>query len=263
MIGMAAGLALRGRIPVVHALAAFLTMRAFEFIRTDIGIAGHPVKLVGYIPGILSEANGPTHQALEDIALMRGIPGMHVFCPADKSDMMNGLSDILTDPNPWYIRYNDRPPVVEHNPDQEIGKAEVFNVGFDVTLISYGPLFEEAKKTQEILESEGISTGLVNMRMLHPVDEMTFLRIARTSEYIVTIEDHFEKGGLFSVLAETLLKHKVTAHAIPFAFRDRWFKPLLYKDVLAAESLHAEAISSKLINTLQKRENSYAQSYSF
>src|SRR5262245_13462283 len=67
MVGMAAGLALRGRIPVIHALAAFLTMRAFEFIRTDVGIANLPVKIVGTVPGVLSEANGPTHQALEDI----------------------------------------------------------------------------------------------------------------------------------------------------------------------------------------------------
>src|SRR5579862_1385004 len=79
MVGMAAGLALRGRIPVVHALAPFLTMRAYEFIRTDVGIAHLPVKLVGTVPGILSEANGPTHQALEDISLLRGIPGMRVF----------------------------------------------------------------------------------------------------------------------------------------------------------------------------------------
>src|SRR5882672_1171944 len=84
MIGVAAGLALRGRTPVVHALATFLTMRAFEFIRTDVGIPRLPVTLVGGVPGFLSETNGPTHQALEDVALMRGIPFMHVFCPADR-----------------------------------------------------------------------------------------------------------------------------------------------------------------------------------
>ena len=91
MVGMAAGLALRGRVPICHALAAFLTMRAFEFIRTDVGIAGLPVKLVGAVPGFLSEANGPTHQALEDVSLMRSIPGMQVFCPADGADLSIGL----------------------------------------------------------------------------------------------------------------------------------------------------------------------------
>src|SRR4051794_14655757 len=82
MIGAAAGLALRGRIPVSHALAAFLTLRAFEFIRDDVGIPNLPVKLVGGVPGVLSDGNGPTHQAIEDIALMRGIPNVNVFAPA-------------------------------------------------------------------------------------------------------------------------------------------------------------------------------------
>src|SRR6476620_6530455 len=91
MIGMAAGLALRGRIPVCHALATFLTLRAFEFIRTDVGIAKLPVKLVGSVPGFLSEGNGPTHQAIEDIALMRGIPNMQVFCPADERELVQML----------------------------------------------------------------------------------------------------------------------------------------------------------------------------
>src|ERR1700759_4332932 len=86
MIGAAAGLALRGRVPVVHALASFLTMRAFEFIRTDVGIANLPVKLCGYIPGFLSDANGPTHQAIEDVSILRGIPGMEVYAPADEHD---------------------------------------------------------------------------------------------------------------------------------------------------------------------------------
>src|SRR6187402_1155217 len=88
MIGAAAGLALRGRIPVVHALASFLSMRAFEFVRTDAGIPCLPVKLSSFIPGFLSDGNGPTHQAIEDISLMRGIPGMQVFAPADNEDMI-------------------------------------------------------------------------------------------------------------------------------------------------------------------------------
>src|SRR3569833_3875091 len=94
MGGMAAGLALRGRIPVVHALAPFLTMRAYEFIRTDVGIARLPVKLSGYIPGFLSDGNGPTHQSIEDVAIMRGIPGMEVFCPADEDDLVRMLPAI-------------------------------------------------------------------------------------------------------------------------------------------------------------------------
>src|SRR5262249_39992419 len=97
MVAAAAGLALRGRPPVVHALASFLTMRAFEFIRTDVGVPGLPVKLVGYVPGLLSEANGPTHQAIEDVALMRAIPGMRIFCPSDIEELVGALPSIVED----------------------------------------------------------------------------------------------------------------------------------------------------------------------
>src|SRR6201995_5605394 len=108
MVGMAAGLALRGRIPIIHALAPFLTMRAFEFIRTDVGIARLPVKLSGYIPGFLSDGNGPTHQSIEDVSIMRGIPGMEVYCPADDNDMLTMLPHVWGSPHPSYLRVNHK-----------------------------------------------------------------------------------------------------------------------------------------------------------
>src|SRR5262245_43941579 len=129
MLGVASGLALRGRIPVVHALAAFLTMRAFEFIRTDVGIAKLPVKLVGYVPGLLSEANGPTHQAIEDVALMRGIPHMQVFCPSDGRELTAALPSILEDRSPWYVRYTAAPASVPHRQPFVPGRAEVLSPG--------------------------------------------------------------------------------------------------------------------------------------
>src|SRR5262249_17766149 len=110
MVGAAAGLALRGRIPVVHALATFLTLRAYEFIRTDVGIAGLPVKLIGAVPGFLSDGNGPTHQAIEDLAVMRAIPGMQVFGPSDERELGEGLPAVLASPSPCYVRLNTRPP---------------------------------------------------------------------------------------------------------------------------------------------------------
>src|ERR1700761_3230383 len=122
MIGAAAGLALRGRIPVVHALTAFLTMRAFEFVRTDAGIANLPVKLSGFIPGFLSDGNGPTHQAIEDISIMRGIPNVNVFAPANEDDLVKSLTAIWNAEGPAYIRINTRKTDYVHAPF-EIGKA--------------------------------------------------------------------------------------------------------------------------------------------
>src|SRR5580704_18215458 len=116
LVGMAAGLAMRGRIPIVHALAPFLTMRAFEFVRTDVGIARLPVKLSGYIPGLLSDGNGPTHQAIEDVSIMRGIPGMEVYCPADEDDLVKMLPAIWRTPAPAYVRINHRQGAYSHAP---------------------------------------------------------------------------------------------------------------------------------------------------
>src|SRR6185369_851945 len=117
--------ALRGRKPIVHALAAFLTMRAYELIRTDVGIGRLPVKLVGGVPGFLSDANGPTHQAIEDVALMRGIPGMEIVCPTDEEELAAALPAILASPRPAYIRYVGGAARVPHATPFQLGKAEL------------------------------------------------------------------------------------------------------------------------------------------
>ena len=161
MIGMAAGLALRGRKPIVHALAAFLTMRAYEFVRTDVGIAHLPVKLVGGVPGFLSDGNGPTHQAIEDVAIMGGIPGMKVFCPADEEELAAALPALLADPSPCYIRYTGARPVVEHPLPGQPHRVEVVAGDRDgrdtVAILTHGLLLGQALEARRRLAAEGVS----------------------------------------------------------------------------------------------------------
>ena len=246
MIGAAAGLALRGRIPVVHALASFLTMRAFEFVRTDAGIPNLPIKLSSFIPGFLSDGNGPTHQAVEDIALMRGIPNMTVFAPADEDDLVKMLPQIWNHPHPSYVRINTRKTDYEHSPF-ELGKAEVIAEGDDVTILTYGLLFEQALIAVEILKKEGLSVGLVNLRSLKPVDEQAILHATRNSKLTVTLEDHFLTGGLYSIVAEVLLKHSLTANVLPFALNEKWFKPSLLPNVMEHEGFTGKQIAEKIL----------------
>jgi transketolase len=250
LIGVSAGLALRGRIPVSHALACFLTMRAFEFIRTDVGIADLPVKLIGGFAGFLSEANGPTHQAIEDVSIIRGIPNVNVFCPADEQDMMIGLKKVLESPKPFYIRYNNLPPVYEHSESFEIGKAEVVSEGKDVTILVYGVLFKQAMEAKEILEAKGKSVGLINLRTLKPIDEEALLKAAANSKLLVTLEDHFITGGLFTILAEIFLRNKVMCDVLPIALNDKWFKPALMKDVLEYEGFTGEKIAANILDRM-------------
>jgi transketolase len=151
MIAMAAGMALRGRIPICHALTNFLLFRAYEFIRNDAGIPHLPIKLSGWIPGFLSDANGPTHQSLEDVGIMSLIPGIQIFCPSDNDDMCLMLETIWNSPHPTYLRVNPRPAVIAHKKVFEIGKAEVLTSGKDLTILVYGFLLEEALKAKDIL----------------------------------------------------------------------------------------------------------------
>lgn len=253
MVGAAVGLALRGRIPVLHALATFLTLRAFEFVRTDVGIGNLPVKLVGGVPGFLSDGNGPTHQAIEDVSLMRGIPHMHVFCPADEEDMLLGLPHIINSPHPTYIRYNALKPVIAHDPIFEIGRAEQLSDGTDVAILVYGMLFAQAWEAKAILEAEGLSVRLINIRMPKPVDEEAILSAARETSLVVTLEDHFLTGGLYSIVAETLLRHGETAHVLPLALDERWFRPALLSEVLRFEGFTGEQIAARILERVPTR----------
>ncbi len=258
MIGAAAGLALRGKTPVVHALATFLTLRAFEFIRTDVGIANLPVKLVGGVPGFLSDANGPTHQALEDVSLMRGIPNMKVFCPADQDELVAGLPHVLRDKSPWYIRFTAMEPVMEHYDQFAIGKAEILVEGMDVALLTYGFMNRESWYAKEILESKGFSVRFINFRTLKPIDEVTILSAAKECSLLVTIEDHFLIGGLYSIVSEILVRHEKTAKVLPIALDGRWFKPALLNDVLAYEGFTGGQLASRIVVALEERKGMFS-----
>lgn len=261
MIGMAAGLALRGRIPVVHALSTFLTMRAFEFIRTDVGIGRLPVKLVGSAAGFLSEANGPTHQAIEDVSIMRGIPDMNIFCPSDESELLLGLDKIINSPNPYYIRFNNKTSSLEHEKEFEPGKAEIIFKGRDVVIITYGFLLKQAVEAAEIINRDGKSAGVINLRTLKPIDKELLVKVCRGTYLVVVLEDHFLTGGLFSILSEILVDKQIVCKVLPISLNNKWFKPALLNDVLIYEGFTGEAVAEKINFEFNKAHYQTAQYY--
>jgi transketolase len=249
MMGMAAGLALRGRVPITHALATFLVFRAYEFIRDDVAIPNLPVKMVGGVPGFLSDANGPTHQAIEDVALMRGLPNVLVFCPSDAEELAEGIKTLADYPAPCYIRHNPHPASVKHKPF-EIGKAETLSEGNDVAILVYGFLLREAVKAKDILEAKGKSVRLVNIRMPKPIDEEAVLSAVKECRLVVTLEDHFLTGGLYSIVAELCLKHKTVGNVLPIALEHKWFKPALLDRVLEYEGFTGKQLAEKILTRL-------------
>lgn len=234
MVGMAAGLALRGRIPVVHALATFLTLRAYEFIRTDVGIAGLPVKLVGAVPGFLSDGNGPTHQAIDDISVMRTIPGMQIVCPADDRELCACLPHVIASPAPTYLRYNATPSQLPHEPYQ-LGRAEVLSDGTDLAVVTAGFLTAKVVDACEILRGQELDATVLNLRSLAPIDEDAICAAAVACPVLVTVEDHLLVGGLYQIVTEILVRHRISVPVVPIGLPGRWFQPGRLGEVLEHE----------------------------
>ena len=267
LLAMAAGLARAGRRPVVHALAAFLTMRAFEFIRTDIGIPGLPVILTGYVPGLLSEANGPTHQAIEDIGLMRLIPGMGVYSPATVDEIAESLPMLIRSGRPWYIRYTSaQRDDAMSLPKTKFPDPQILREGEDCCFCTHGIVTPSVLQAAELLEQKGISARVVYLPVLSPVPEDVIDSQFRKFPLIVAVEDHFRTGGLSSILAERLAS---TAHIlmarglgipriVPHTLGDRWFTPCLMPRLLKEEGFNPEHLADQ-IHMILTEEKTYAE----
>jgi transketolase len=226
-------------------------MRAYEFIRTDVGIAGLPVKLVGAVPGLLSEANGPTHQAIEDVALMRTIPGMQIVTPADGEELLLAMPHVLASPAPCYVRFNAQPAAVHHTTPFAMGKAETFGQGGDVAILTYGLLLGEALGAARRLAAAQIPTTVVNLRTLAPLDVGAISRAASEAKLLVTLEDHMVPGGLFSIVSEVLGEIGARTRVLSLGLGSRWFRPGLLPDVIAAERLSAAAVAESITSALE------------
>jgi len=258
LLGVAAGLAQRGRRPIVHALAAFLTMRGFEFIRTDIGIGRLPVILVGGVPGLLSDGNGPTHQAIEDVGLMRGIPGMAVVAPADQAELTSAISAALDFGGPCYLRYYDGPDATEHKGDYSFGKAEIVgNREAPVVIATYGLLVAQAVLAQKLLRLQGLDVCVLNMRTVAPLDEQSLLTAARQAELLVVVEDHFQIGGLFSAIAESFALSSLSVPMLPINLKHDWFPAGLLNSVLKATNLSGACIAATIVAHLENMDGKH------
>ena len=255
MVGAAAGMATRGRQPIIHALATFLVYRAYEFVRTDVGISGAPVTLMGAVPGFLSTANGPTHQAIEDVALMRNIPGMQVVCPTDNDELLACIPAILASKRPTYVRFYDGPAKVAHDFAKHpytLGKAEPLRqvAGERATILSYGFLVEHVMGAAEKLAAKGIETNVLNMRSVEPLDREAILAAAKSSGNLVVIEDHFKRGGLYTAVAETLVEAGQLAKVTPITLEDKWFVPAQLPDVLKTEGFDSDSLAARIETAL-------------
>lgn len=210
MVDIAAGFAACGGTALVHTFAVFAAGRVYDQVRNSVAYPGLNVKVVGSHAGLTVGEDGATHQALEDISLMRTIPGMTVVVPCDAYETRMAAKAILTKEGPCYLRtgrcgvecITDSAKGYEF----EIGKGVTLVPGEDVTLIACGLMVQEALKARKLLEKDGIQARVIDMHTIKPVDRELVIAAARETGAIVTCEEHSVIGGLGSAVAEVLAK---------------------------------------------------------
>lgn len=243
MIDVAAGLALTGHIAYTGSFAVFGTGRAYDQIRNTVCYADLNVKIAPTHAGVSVGPDGGSHQMLEDISLMRGLPGMRVLVPADYASARAALKLAAQTPGPVYVRMGRAsvPCVYDDDVDLELGRAYVLREGSDVTIIACGVEIREALAAADALAQEGISAEVIDAFSIKPLDEQTILASVRKTGHVVVAEEHSVYGGLGSAVSELL----AAQHPAPCEFvgvRDRFGKSGEFEELLTYFGLDAAAI---------------------
>lgn len=209
MMGIAAGLALSGKIPWVSSYATFSPGRNWDQLRVSVAYSEANVKVAGAHAGLSVGPDGATHQAMEDIAMVRVLPNMTVVVPCDSLETYKATLALTKLSGPSYLRFGrEKTPVFTTNSTPfQIGRAEILKEGRDLTLIGCGALVYECLKAAEEMSSEGISAQVINCHTIKPLDAKTISHAAAETGAVVTVEEHQVTGGLGGAVAEVLAQH--------------------------------------------------------
>lgn len=250
VIGMAAGMAASGKIPVFCAIAPFVTCRPYEMVRNDLGYMRQNVKIVGRNCGFTYSDLGATHQSLDDFALMRMIPGMAVLAPQDPGEIRQAVKAMVGYEGPVYMRIGNPgiPDLFEEMPFV-IGRGKVLREGRDLTVVTTGSTTAAAMEAAGRLEQEGISSELIGMPTVFPVDEELVRESAAKTGKVLTVEEHYADGGLGTLITEALSESpgvRVYRHGVPKLYATTGsYEQLLHYYRLDADGI-AEAVRKVL-----------------
>ena len=248
LIATAAGLATTGKIPFAATFAVFATGRTYDQIRSSVCYQKANVKIVGTHGGITVGEDGATHQALEDISLMRGLPNMTVIVPADCNECEQVLDFASKHEGPVYIRIarNNLPDIYPKDYEFNPCKAIVLKEGTDLTIISNGDILAEAYKASEILFQEGVNAEVISMPVVKPIDTETIINSARKTGFVVTVENHSINGGLGSAVCE-VLSENCPVKVLRIGMNDEFGQSGTPKELLKHYGLDAEGIVNRVI----------------
>ena len=248
MISTAAGLATTGKIPFASSFAMFVTGRAYDQIRNSVCYPDLNVKICATHAGITVGEDGATHQMIEDINLMRGIPKMTVICPSDDIQTRWAVNAITKYEGPCYLRLCRfaSPVIYDEGTEFEIGKAIQHGKGTKATVFATGVVVSEALKAQEILASEGIDIRVVDVHTIKPIDREIIVKCAKETKKIITIEDHSIIGGLGSSVCEVLAE-EYPCKVIRMGVKDKFGKSGKAEELLKYFELTADDIIKNII----------------
>ncbi|MDW7675800.1 MAG: transketolase family protein, partial [Bacillota bacterium] len=209
MMATAAGFAAAGKIPFASSFAMFATGRAFEQIRNSIAYPMLNVKIAATHAGITVGEDGGSHQSIEDIAIMRAIPGMTILVPADGVQAKSMIEQAVNYKGPVYIRLGRSgvPVLYDDNYEFSWGKAEIMRAGEEVTIYATGIMVAEALRAADELEAKGVSAAVVNVASIKPLDVEGIVAASKNKKAVITVEEHSIIGGLGSAVAEALMEH--------------------------------------------------------
>jgi transketolase len=247
LVGTAGGLSLAGKIPFASTFAIFESGRAWEQVRQTVGYSGLNVKLVATHSGITVGEDGASHQALEDIALMRVIPGMTIIVPADGYETKQVIDSVAEYQGPVYVRLGRSkvPPVMPDGYVFRIGKAHTYSIGRDATIVATGIMVSAALKARDVLAGEGIDAGVINMSTIKPLDGESLLAAARKSKLIVTAEEHSIIGGLGGAVSEFLSENN-PVRILRIGTKDIFGRSGSPEELLEAYGLTADEIAGAI-----------------
>lgn len=244
MMGMAAGLAASGKTVFASSFAVFATGRAFEIIRNSICYPHLNVKVCATHAGLSVGEDGASHQAIEDVAIMRSLPNMRVFVPCDQYETKAVIDYVSKIDGPCYVRMGRGKVEDVYNENTEFcfDKIDVLKEGKDVCLVAMGLMVQEALKAAEMLKEKGIDAGVVNVSTIKPIDKEGIMNVLRSYPRVYVLEEHNIYGGLFSSVAEVKAESDVSTPVTPIGVNDTFGESGKAKDVLKKYGLTADHV---------------------
>jgi transketolase len=252
--GFASGLATTGKIPVFAAIAPFVTARNFEMFRNDLGYMNQNVKIVGRSAGLTYDQLGSTHHSIDDVAIIRTIPGVTVINPGDPVMIKKAVHAMLKHVGPCYMKIGSpaMPVLYGEDADFTLGKGIVIKEGRDVTLIGTGTVLSKTVAAAKLLEEAGVSVRLIDIHTIKPLDRDLILSAARETGKIVTVEEHFVTGGLGSAIAE-LTSQEYPVKIKMIGIGDYYASNGPYEELLGKYGFQPDQIRDTVINFLKNK----------